>query len=109
MSESTPPPDGAAPGPAGDAPEAPGAAAAHGGPPDAVRVRMRRAPRYRAFVVSGAVAGVLLGVLVAMLVQPAPGVEEFSRGTVVRYFAAIVGLVGAVVGAGLAVLVERRR
>ena len=36
-----------------------------------VRVRMRRAPRYRAFVATGAALGVVAGVLVAVLCGPA--------------------------------------
>ncbi len=78
-------------------------------PDGAQQVRLRRAPRYRAFVVSGVVAGILLGVVLAFVVEPPTGPEEFSRGTIVRYFAVILGLLGGVVGAGLAVLVERRR
>ncbi len=78
-------------------------------PDGAVEVRLRRAPRYAPFVGTGVVVGVVLGVVVALAFDDPAQTAEFSTGTLVRYFAAILGLVGGVVGAAAALLVERRR
>ena len=67
--------------------------------------RPRRAPRYGSFVASGALLGIVLGVIVS-LSQPATG--QFSQNSVVGYVAAIFGLIGALAGAALAVLLDRR-
>jgi hypothetical protein len=67
--------------------------------------RPRRAPRYGSFVVTGALAGIVLGVVLS-LSQPATG--QFSQNSVIGYVAAILGLVGALAGAALAVLLDRR-
>ena len=68
---------------------------------------MRRAPRYRAFVATGAVLGVVAGVLVAVVL--AGGDSIFSMGTVVGYVGAIGLLLGALAGAAAAVLADRPR
>ena len=68
--------------------------------------RRRRAPRYGSFVASGAIIGALLG-LVLSLARPASG--QFSQNSVIGYVAATLGLLGALLGAGLAVLLDRRR
>jgi hypothetical protein len=66
---------------------------------------MRRAPRYGSFVVTGAVIGVVLG-LVLSLSRPSTG--QFSQNSVIGYVAAILGLTGALAGAAVAVMFERR-
>ena len=68
--------------------------------------RKRRAPRYGSFVVTGALVGVLLG-LGLSLTRPATG--QFSQNSVIGYVAATLGLLGALLGAGVAVLLDRRR
>jgi hypothetical protein len=68
--------------------------------------RVRRAPRYGSFVVTGAVVGVAIA-LILSLSRPATG--EFSQNSVVGYVAATLGLLGALAGAGVAVLLDRRR
>jgi membrane associated rhomboid family serine protease len=78
-------------------------------PDGAVEVRLRRAPRYGPFVVTGVVVGVVLGIVVALAFDDPVQAEQFSTSTIVRYFAAILGLVGGVVGAAVALLAERRR
>jgi hypothetical protein len=78
-------------------------------PEGAVEVRLRRAPRYRAFVVTGIVLGVLIGAVLVLAVGAPVGDREYSDGTLLRYFGAIGGLLGAVLGAAAALLVERRR
>jgi hypothetical protein len=75
--------------------------------PAPVQVRLRRAPRYRAFVGAGALVGVLAGVVASLLLgDPA---SLFSSGTTTGYLAAIGLLLGALLGGALAVLVERPR
>jgi hypothetical protein len=74
---------------------------------DGVRYgRVRRAPRYGSFVVTGAAVGVVIA-LVLSLSRPATG--QFSQNSVIGYVAATLGLLGALAGAGVAVLLDRRR
>jgi hypothetical protein len=70
-----------------------------------VQVRLRRTPRYRAFVGVGALLGALAGI-VARLLLGDPG-SLFSAGTTTGYLAAIGLLLGALVGGAVAVLVDR--
>ena len=67
----------------------------------------RRAPRFRAFLLTGAVAGVVLGLLVALI---APGGEDsaFAGRTVAGFLAMAMGLLGALAGGVVAVVVDRR-
>lgn len=65
----------------------------------------RRAPRYRAFAITGAVIGVLAGLALAL---SRPAEADFSLRAIVGYFAAILGLGGALLGLALALLLERR-
>ncbi len=73
--------------------------------PAPVQVRLRRAPRYRAFVLLGAVLGVIAGVVASLLLAD-PG-YRFSLGTTTGYLAAIGLLLGGLLGGTVAVLVER--
>jgi membrane associated rhomboid family serine protease len=92
------PPEGTTRAPAAQAPEGDG---------DAPQVlRLRRAPRYRAFVLTGALVAAGIGAL-ATLAYPVSG--DYSLRTVVGYVAAVCGLLGALIGASLALLVERGR
>lgn len=67
----------------------------------------RRAPRFRAFLLTGAVVGAVVGLVVALL---APGEEgsAFTGRTVGGFLAMALGLFGALVGGLAAVLVDRR-
>lgn len=76
--------------------------------PQATQVRLRRAPRYRAFVLTGIVLGVIAAAVIVFS-GLFPLHEEDSVGTVFGYFAAVLSLVGGLMGAGAAILVERRR
>lgn len=75
-------------------------------PPGApVRYRFRRAPRFGPFLLTGAVVGVVTGVLVDLLGPAAPGVDSTSA---LAFFAVVGGLVGALLAALVAVLLDRR-
>jgi hypothetical protein len=78
-------------------------------PEGAVEVKLRRAPKYRAFIVTGALVGLAAGVIIALGVNAPTGDKNFAASTLIRYFGAILGLLGAVIGAAVAVLSERRR
>jgi hypothetical protein len=75
--------------------------------PGPVQVRIRRAPKYRSFVVAGAVVGVLAAVIATTVLGDAD--SRFSPSTVTGYLAAIGLLIGGLLGAAVAVLVERPR
>jgi hypothetical protein len=71
-----------------------------------VRLRMRRAPKYTAFGLTGTLVGVVIGVILAVT-QPANG--DYSQRTIAGYLAVGAGLIGALIGLAAALLVERRR
>ena len=104
MSEPDVPPQEEAPE---TAPEAPAPEVPTPERPAPVQVRLRRAPRYRAFVLTGAVLGALAGIVASLLLgDPA---SLFSSGTTSGYLAAIGLLLGGLLGGAVAVLVERPR
>jgi hypothetical protein len=71
--------------------------------------RRRRAPRYGSFLATGAVLGIALGIVLSVIQSLRDkDTSQFSLNTVVGYVAATLGLVGALLGAGLAVLLDRR-
>ena len=70
------------------------------------KVQLRRAPRYRAFVFTGALIGMVVATVLATVL---PLAEGSSLKTVFLYFALPLGLIGGLAGAGAAILVERRR
>jgi len=76
-------------------------------PAGAVKVRIRRAPRYRAFVLAGAILGLVAGAIASIALGG--GQAPFSPTTVTGYVGAIGLLLGGLLGGGLAVLVERPR
>jgi multisubunit Na+/H+ antiporter MnhF subunit len=72
------------------------------------QVRLRRAPRYRAFVVTGGLIGVLAaGIIVFSAIFPVH--QGRSAQTVFLYFALTFALIGGLSGAAVAIFVERRR
>jgi hypothetical protein len=85
----------------------PAAEAPADGAPRPVQVRIRRAPKYRSFVLAGAVVGVLAGVITTAVLGA--GDSRFSPSTLTGYLAAIGLLIGGLLGAAVAVLVERPR
>jgi HAMP domain-containing protein len=70
-----------------------------------VQVRLRRAPRYRAFVGAGALLGAVAGIVARLLLGDPTSV--FSAATTTGYLAAIGLLLGGLAGGAVAVLVER--
>jgi hypothetical protein len=75
-------------------------------PPGAVQVRIRRAPRYRAFVIVGAILGLVAGAVTSIALGAGSG--AFSPTTVTGYIGVIGLLLGGLLGAAVAILVERR-
>lgn len=69
--------------------------------------RVRRAPRYRAFALAGALGAVVLGVLVTLVVALATG-RDADLGWALLAVVIGLGLAGALVGAVAAVLLDRR-
>jgi hypothetical protein len=68
--------------------------------------RLRRAPRYRSFGITGVGIGVIVGLILAF---SRPANDDYSAQTIAGYFAASFGLIGALIGLGAAVFAERRR
>jgi len=76
-------------------------------PAGAVPVRIRRAPRYRAFVLVGAILGLVAGAVTSIVLGGGPG--SFSPLTLTGYVGVIGLLLGGLGGGAVAVLVERPR
>jgi uncharacterized membrane protein len=75
-----------------------------GGAP--VQYSLRRAPRYRVFVLTG----VLIGVIIAAVLTVAfPNNGDFSARALFGYLGAILALVFGLVGALVAIFLERPR
>ncbi|KGM14195.1 hypothetical protein [Cellulomonas bogoriensis] len=90
MADQTPP----APGPV-DPPEG-----------EVVRGRVRRAPRYRGFVIAGVVVGLVVAVPLVLL-WPAERTGT-GIGAVLALTALTLAVLGALLGAGLALVADRR-
>jgi hypothetical protein len=71
-----------------------------------VQVTRRRAPRYGAFVLTGVGLAVLVSLVAALVSDPADG---YSQRQLFGFLLVSLGVVGAIVGGLVAVLVERRR
>jgi hypothetical protein len=68
------------------------------------RLRVRRSPKYAAFIVTGA----LLGLLVALVAGGTGAVDpQSSRLKLIGYLGMALVLLGGLVGAGIAVALER--
>lgn len=77
-------------------------------PRTVVRVARPREVRYRAFILTGAVLGI---VVAAVLTFGGSLRGDYSTSTVLAYLAVLFALLGALLGGGVAVVVEavRRR
>lgn len=71
-----------------------------------VQVTRRRAPRYRAFVLTGIGVAVLVSLVAALVSDPADG---YTQRQLFGFLLVSLGVVGAILGGLVAVLVERRR
>ena len=71
-----------------------------------VQVTRRRAPRYRAFVLTGIALAALVSLVAAVVSDPADG---YSQRQLFGFLLVSLGVVGAILGGLVAVLVERRR
>lgn len=72
--------------------------------PDPTLRRVHRSPRYGAFLVTGAVIGVALAVISGAI---GTGDGSISAGRLIGYLAIVFGLLGALLGGAVAVLIER--
>lgn len=70
-----------------------------------VQVTRRRAPRFRAFVVTGLVVALVVAAVVTSLAQPADG---YSQRALFGFLVCSLGLVGALLGGLAAVVADRR-
>ncbi len=68
------------------------------------RVRVRRAPRYQAFVGAGVAVGVLTGLVIGL---SGPADAATGRGRLLAYLVIGLAMVGATVGGLVAVAFER--
>jgi hypothetical protein len=66
--------------------------------------RVHRSPRYGAFLVTGALVGVFLAVVSGLL---GTGDGSMSGPRLIGYLAVIFGLLGGLLGGGVAVVIER--
>src|SRR6478752_9180063 len=74
-------------------------------PAERREVTVRRAPKYVPFLVVGALLGVIAAAVVAYGV---PGDTTFDPGAVFGFFLVMFAAAGAILGAGLALLLDRR-
>src|SRR5680860_57057 len=65
----------------------------------------RRAPRYGPFVASGALVGFVVAAVLAVVLPP---VADHGTGAVLGYLGLVLALVGGLVGAAVAVVLDRR-
>ncbi len=69
------------------------------------RVSRRRQPRFRAFIVTGALLGVLVGLLLALRGHDT---GSYTTTSAVGYIASLGGLLGALLGGAVAALLAGR-
>ncbi len=70
-----------------------------------VRYRIRRAPKFRAFLLTGALLGLVVGVLIDLL---GPTDARIQATSSLAFFAVVGASVGAFLAAIIAVLLDRR-
>lgn len=65
-------------------------------------LKVRRAPKYTAFLIAGAVVGIIAALIVA--VQPSDG--KYTASTVFGFFLVIFAVVGAILGGVVALVID---
>ena len=76
-----------------------------------VRMRVRRAPNFSAFIATGAVLGMIVGFLFDQFWPAIAGIEgasPYAPATEASFFAAVVGLFGGLIGALVAIWLDKR-
>jgi hypothetical protein len=68
------------------------------------RLRVRRSPKYAAFVVTGALVGLLVAIVAG---GTGPVDPQFSRAKLIGYLAMALVLLGGLLGGAVAVALER--
>ena len=71
--------------------------------PDPASRQVHRSPRYGAFLLTGAVIGVIVAVISGAI---GTGDGSMSTGRLIGYLAMVFGLLGALLGGAVAVVVE---
>jgi hypothetical protein len=66
--------------------------------------QVHRSPRYGAFLVTGAAVGLLLAIVSGVI---GTGDGSIGTGRLIGYLAIVFGLLGALLGGGVAVVIER--
>ena len=72
--------------------------------PRAVRRRVRRAPDFRRFIITGALVGFVVGVIIA---NSGPDVQGYSSRTGAALIGGVLAAFGALAGAVVALILER--
>ena len=79
--------------------------ASSSGPAERREITVRRAPRYVPFLILGGLVGVAVAAVIAFAV---PGSMSYDAGTVFGFFLVLCGAGGVILGAIVALLLDRR-
>lgn len=72
--------------------------------PRVVRRRVRRAPDFRRFIITGAIVGFIVGAIIA---SGGPDIQGYSDRTGVALIGGVLAALGALAGAVVALILER--
>jgi hypothetical protein len=72
--------------------------------PRVVRRRVRRAPDFRRFTITGAIVGLIVGVIIA---NGGPNIQGYSDRTGIALIGGVLAAFGALAGAVIALILER--
>ena len=67
--------------------------------------KLRRTPRFRAFLITGGIVGLLIGLFVSMVSHPDP---RYDDSAALGFLGLICAALGVLVGGVVAVLLDRR-
>jgi hypothetical protein len=94
------------PGTAGNDPQRePAQGNVQGGVPERREVTVRRAPKYVPFLILGGLLGVAVAAIIAYAL---PGDPSFDRSSVFGFFMVLCAAGGVIVGAAIALVLDRR-